>query len=213
MTKETYVKKIKKGLKCTNAKKKEIAKQLEAEIMAEISGGVTLESIIARMGTPDSVAKEFNENFSSEEQKAAVKAKRIKLAILVLLILVFIVAAVYWRLPKGSTEINNFDEEKVKERVELVIDLVDDGDYEQLEKYSIEKMKTDSVKEAIEQTKNTINSNWGKRLSFGTMYQAEIKQMGTTCIVTQVNVSYENVSITYTITLDEDLLLMGLYMK
>ena len=50
-------------------------------------------------------------------------------------------------------------------------------------------------------------------MSFGTMYQAEIKQMGTTCIMTQVNVSYENVSVTYTITLDKDLRLMGLYMK
>lgn len=213
MTKEAYVKSIVKKLKCSGSKKKEIAKQLEADISAELASGQTIEDILERMGTAEAVAKDFNENFSSGEQKAAAKAKGIKITITVLLILAVIAAVVYWLFPKGSAEIKNFDEEKARERVEFVIDLVDDGDYEQLKEYSVEEIQADSVKDAIEQAKNAISSDWGERVSFGTMYQAEIKQMGTTCIVTQVNVSYENVSVTYTITLDKDLRLMGLYMK
>lgn len=213
MTKETYVKNIIKKLKCTNAKKKELTKQLEADITAELSGGESMEDIIGRMGSAESVAADFNENFSPEECKAAAKAKKIKITLLVLLIFAVIVAGVFWVLPKGSVEIKNFDEAQVKERVELVIDLLDAGDYEELEKYSIKAMQGETIRNAIENAKNAISSDWGKRVSFGNMYQAELTQMGATSIVTQVNVAYENISVTYQITLDKDLKLAGVYLK
>ena len=41
----------------------------------------------------------------------------------------------------------------------------------------------------------------------------EIKQMGKRMVTSQVTVAYENLSATYTITLDRDLKLAGLYMK
>lgn len=213
MTKEVYVKSIIKRLKCTNVKKKELARQLEADITAELSNGESMEKIIERMGSAESVAEDFNENFSEEECRAAVKAKRIKIVLLVLLILAIIAAIVFWMLPKGTMEIKNFDEAAVKERVELVIDLVDAGDYEKLGEYSTKAMKEESVQTAIEQAKNAIGSNWGSRVSFGNMYQAEVSQMGVTYIAIQMNVAYENISVTYTITLDKDLKLAGLYIR
>lgn len=213
MTKEAYVKNIIKRLKCTNAKKKELARQLEADITAELSGGESMENIIARMGSAESVAGDFNENFSEEECRAAAKAKKIKITLLVLLILAVVAAGIYWTLPKGSMEIKNFDKEEVKERVELVIGLLETGDYAELEKYSIKAMQGDAIKNAIEQAKDMIGSDWGERVSFGNMYQAEVQQMGKKSIVTQVNTAYENVSVTYTITLDEELKLSGVYLK
>jgi len=213
MTKEAYVKNIIKRLKCTNAKKKELKKQLEADITAELSNGESMENIIARMGSAEAVAGDFNENFSPEECRAAAKAKKIKITLLVLLIFAVIVAGVFWVLPKGSMEIKNFDEAEVKERVELMIDLLDAGDYEELKKYSIEKMQGEAIQNAIGKAKAAISSDWGERVSFGNMYQAEMTQMGVKSIVTQVNVAYENVSVTYTITLDKDLKLAGVYLK
>lgn len=213
MTREKYVKSIVKKLKCSGAKKQEIEKWLESDILTALEGGEPMESIIERMGTPENAAKEFNDNFPPEELKAAGRNKKIKIAVIIVLVLAAIAAFAYWFLPKVSTEVTHFDEEKVKERVELVIDLLDADDYEGIRNYSIEAMKTEGMEKSIREIKALFGSDWGKRESFGTMYIFELTQMGQRMVTVQVNVSYENTSVTYTITLDKDLRLGGLYMK
>lgn len=208
-----YVKSIVKKLRCSGTKKQEIKKWLESDISAAIEGGESMESIRERMGTPENAAKEFNDNFPPEELKAAGRNKKIKIAVIIVLVLAVLAAFVYWLLPKVSAEITHFDEEKVKERVELIIDLLDEDDYEEIKKYSIEAMKADGVEKSIREIKALFGSDWGKRKSFGAMYMVELTQMGQRMVTVQVNASYENTSVTYTVTLTEDLQLGGLYMK
>jgi len=213
MTREKYVKSIVKKLKCSSTKKQEIKKWLESDISAAIEGGEPIESIIERMGTPENAAKEFNDNFPPEELKAAVRNKRIKIAAVIVLTLAVFAAFVYWFLPKGSMEITHFDEEKIKERVMLVIDLLDEDNYEELNKYFVDVIKNADMEKSIREAKLLFGSDWGRRDSFGAMYVGEISQMGRRMAIVQVNVSYENTSVTYTITLDKDLQVSGLYMK
>lgn len=213
MTQEIYVKNIVRKLKCSTAKKREIKKWLESDISAAVEGGESMESIIARMGTPENAAKEFNDNFPPEEIKVADKNRKMKIAAVIIISLIVIAVLIYWVLPKGSMELTHFDEEKVKERITLIIDLLDADDYEEMRNYSIKEMKTEKVETAIRETKALFGSDWGKRESFGNMYIAELTQMGKRVVMVQVNVSYENTSVTYTITLDEDLQLGGLYIK
>lgn len=213
MTREKYVKSIVKKLKCSRTKKQEIKKWLESDISAAIEGGEPMESIVERMGTPENAAKEFNDNFPPEELKAAGRNKKIKIAVIIVFVLAAVAALAYWFLPKASTEITHFDEEKVKERVELIIDLLDADNYEEIRNYSIEAMKTEEIEKSIREIKTLFGSDWGKRESFGAMYIVELTQMGQRMVTVQVNVSYENTSVTYTITLDKDLQLGGLYMR
>ena len=208
-----YVKSIVKKLRCSGTKKQEIKKWLESDISAAIEGGESMESIRERMGTPENAAKEFNDNFPPEELRAAGRSKKVKIAAVIVLVLAVLALFVYWLLPKVSTEIIHFDEEKVKERVTLIIDLLDADDYEEIKKYSIDAMKTDGVEKSIREIKALFGSDWGKRESFGAMYMVEFTQMGQRMVTVQVNASYENTSVTYTITLDKDLQLGGLYMK
>lgn len=213
MTQEVYVKSIVKKLRCSAAKRQEIKKWLESDISAAIEGGEAMESIIARMGTPENAAKEFNDNFPPEELKAAKRKKTIMAVVTILAALAAVMAFGWWMLPKGSMELTHFDQGEVKERIALVIDLLDADDYEEIKKYSIKAMQSEGVESALRETKALISSDWGKRESFGTMYIAEVTQMGKRMVTVQVNVSYENTSVTYTITLDKDLQLGGLYMK
>ena len=213
MTREKYVESIVKKLKCSRAKKRETRKWLESDISAAIEGGESLESIIKRMGTPENAAKEFNDNFPPEELKAAKRNKKMKAAVIIVLILAVIAAFVYWLLPKVSTEITHFNEEEVKNRVEFIIDLLDADNYEEIRKYSIEELKSDKIEKGIREVKASFGDDWGARESFGTMYVVELTQMGRLMVTVQVNVSYENTSVTYTITLDKDLQLGGLYMR
>ena len=45
------------------------------------------------------------------------------------------------------------------------------------------------------------------------VYMQGLKQKGKVMVVTQVDAVYENVSVVYTISFDEDLRLGGLYMR
>ena len=71
MNKKKYIRLVLKKLKCSGQKKNEIKKELESDIVSAEESGEALDEIMARMGTPNSLAAEFNDNFSPEELKAS----------------------------------------------------------------------------------------------------------------------------------------------
>ncbi|MCM1184584.1 MAG: DUF3887 domain-containing protein [Roseburia sp.] len=210
---KNYVNGIVRRLKCSPAKKREIRKWLESDISAALEGGEPMEHIMERMGTPQNAAKEFNDNFPPEELKAAVKHRRIAIAAAVVAALAAVIAVGYWMLPKGSMELTHFDEAQVEARAKFLIGLVEADDYEQLREYSMEQLRTQEVEDAIRQAKDMIRTDWGARESLGNVYLSELTQMGQLMVAVQVNVSYENTSVTYTIVLDQDLQMGGIYLK
>lgn len=58
-----------------------------------------------------------------------------------------------------------------------------------------------------------LSSDWGNFQSFGNYYMADVKQMGRQLGIIQMNASYENTSVTYTISFDKEMKLAGLYIK
>lgn len=219
MTKEKYVKEVVKKLKCSKEKKKEIAKQLESDMQIAVENGEAIENIIESMGAPECIAAEFNANLTEAEVAAVKKAKeqkRIIIVAAVIAVLVIIIFVAYWWLPKGKLieESETFNIEEVENQAELLISLFDAEDYEEMINLSIEEAKTGDFKKALEGAKEQINSDeWGAFQSFGTSYTTEIEQMGKKYVLVQMNAVYENTSVTYTITLDEDLMLTGFYVK
>ena len=215
---EKYTKSIVKNLKCSKAKREDIKRQLEADIQAAMETGETLEEIQVRMGMPENVAKEFNDNFSKEELKAAGKSKRGKILAVIGVILLILILIISWWWPRVS-EVGSdgtFNKEDVESQSELIINLLNEEDYEGLCSYSNDTMKTVLQKEnydSLKAAKESIGSDWGAFISVGKVYMTQISQMGKKCVIVQMNVSYENVSVTYTITFDEDMKLAGLYMR
>lgn len=215
MTAEKYVNQIIRKVKCSKGKRNEIKKQILSDIEGAMAEGESLESVMERMGKADSIAEEFNQNFSEDERKAYKKSCRIRVISIIILMIALLAAGGYWMLPKISeisTE-GTVNQASVEEQTRKVIELFDAEDYDSLKSCSVEQMKDVLNKEVMDAAKSQIGDNWGNQLSFGKFYMQEIEQQGLKFIVVQVNVSYENVSVTYTITYDAEMKLAGLYMK
>ena len=106
-----------------------------------------------------------------------------------------------------------FDEKVVQEQAETAIALLDAGDYEGLKAMSDAKMAELLNEEEMEKAKDQLGEDWGSFQNFGSWYLMETTQRGIHMAVAQMNASYENTSVTYTVTFDENMKMNGLWMK
>lgn len=215
MTATQYVKAIVRKIKCSGNKKKEIEKQLLYDIDLRMEQGEKLEDIIVQMGTVREIAESFNENISVQEQKKYTRNRILKIVIPIVLILAILICLVYWVLPKRLDIENSehFDKAQIEEAMKDTVKLLDAGDYAALQDTAISQMKEVLNAETMENAKKHISDNWGERLQFGNAYIAEVVQQNTHYAVGEITVTYDNVSVVYTITYDENMKLAGLYMR
>ena len=215
MTAERYVKEVGKLLKCRASKKKEVKRQLLAEINRAAANGEPLEDVLGRMGIPWDYANQYNDNFDKAERKAAKRERVLKIWGIVLLVLAVLTAVVYWNLPKWRdiSESSVFSEERVKAQAEEIIRLYSDNEFEAVTGYMNEEMKQVLNAATLQYTKSQMKEDFGELLAFGNMYASEAKQSGARYAMVQVSVSYSEMSVTYTITFDEEMKLAGFFVK
>ncbi len=222
MTEKQYIKQVGKHLLCKPKQKQELLRQLESDIRGAVAEGETLEAVFARMGQPEKFAEEFNGNFPEEEKLAVQKGKKRKAAAIiggtVILALIALGIGIYWFFPKAKPMDGTvFEKEAVEMRAKELIGYLERDDYQALYEASDERMQEalgeDCGKELFRRAKEGISEKWGAFRSFGNSYIAAIEQRGAQFAVVQMNVSYEGASVTYTITLDEEMRLDGFYMK
>lgn len=211
-----YIRQIVSRLECSKERKEEIRKQLLSDYMeaAELGGGE--QDIQAKMGTVKEIVEAFNSSFPEEERRKFRRQKRVRILIPVVIVAAVAVWLIVWSFPKTEPigAGGYFTEGEVAEQTEYIIDLLDQKDYEALEACSTEEMKIvfeDS--ETLEAGMNQIAADFGSRQRIGNMYMTGIRQRGRLSATVQVNVAYENTSVTYTVSFDEDMKLQGLWMK
>ena len=215
MDERKYVKQVVKHLKCSGAKREEVRRELLADIASAVEAGESWDQVRARMGMPKEAAREFNDNFSAEERKKY-RNKRILIISGIVAALLAVLAAVgYWMFHKVSSlnEKSGFNEALVVEKAKEIIDLFDRGDYAAIIAGGSEKMQAGLNEEILSQAKDTICDDWGSFRSYGTPYTAFVNQMGAEGALVQINVAYENISVTYTISFDRDMKLQGFFIK
>ena len=215
MTAEKYVKQIVRGLKCSGKKKREIQRQLLADIEAELSDGETLESILKRMGDAKEAAAEFNQNMPESERKGYVRERRRKFCCAGVLLICLLAALAYWFLPrtKEIAQGDVFSEEAVEKKTKDVVLLLDEEDYDTLKAMAIEEMEQFLNQENMDSARDQIAKDCGAFRQFGNVYMAEVEQQGKKFAVVELTAAYEKTNITYTISFDEDMKLAGLYMR
>lgn len=216
MEQHSYIRAVIKKLKCSGAKKKEIEKQLQSDIGIALEEGRALSEILQEMGSPSDLAAEFNENMPEEERKKAHRAKVGKIAAVIVVLLLAAGVFGYWWLPKirEVKEDSRFEKTTVTQQVQTVIALMDEGDYDTLsEEYATTQMAEYLNADYMDAIKAQLAADWGARVSFGNAYMAEISQQGQDYVVVEMTVTYENISVIYKITLDEDLKVAGLYIR
>lgn len=216
MTRREYIKQVSGQLQCSRRKRQEIEKQLDSHIGIGLDEGRPLEEILAQMGEPEAIAEEFNDSFEERERKKAKSHKWVIALILsVLLLLAAGAGGIYWWIPKqrdiGASRV--FDAEAVEARAEEVILLFSSRDYGTLEGYFSPEVKKAFEGMPLDSVRQTVGDDWGEYYSMGNMYMAEIRQMGKSYAVVQVNVAYEKVSVTFTLTFNEAMEVYGFYVK
>ena len=216
MTKQEYIKHVAKYLQCSPAKKQEITKQLDSDIEIALGEGKSLEDILTELGEPKTLAGEFNENLEDSGRKKTNKRSRIFIILGILLAgMVVATGWLYWRIPKQS-DINKskiFKAEEVQSLSEELIRLFSEGDYDSFDKYLSEEMRSVLEQVPPETIKSYIGEDWGAMRNVGNSFMAEVREIGKSYAIIQMNVSYENVSVTFTLTFKDNMTLYGLYVK
>lgn len=213
MDAEKYVKKIVRNLKCTGAKKKEIGDSLLSDIAARREQGEAMEQIMESMGSPEEIAEAFSQNLSDADRKAY-KRRRIGMTIgQIVAALVFLSVLAWWMIPKPAALGDDLSQEAVTASVENVIVMLNQNDFDGLQELAVDELKSKLTQETLDEVRKGISEDWGEMQSIGKVYMQGVKQKGKVIVVTQVDAVYENISVVYTISFDEDLRLGGLYMR
>ena len=215
MDEKRYVNAVARKLKCGKKKKKEIKRQLLSDIQMRENQGERLEEIISRMGKAEEIAESFNESISAKEQRRYAGNRVLKIVIPIVLALTFIAVSVYWIFPK-TVDIEKsrvFDKEEVEAAMKETVELLDAEEYAVLQENAIPQMQSFLNAETRESIRETLSDDWGERKQFGAVYMAEVIQGNTHLAVGEMTVTYENVSVTYRLTYDEDMRFAGIYVR
>ena len=219
MTKQQYIRQVGKALQCAPAKKGEILRQLDSDIEIGLDEGRELWEILEEMGSPRALAREFNENLDPEERNRGRRRKWVRriLCIFGAILAALAVGAgiIYWMLPKERNieDSKTFDAATVQSRAEEVIALFSAQEYEILEGYASEEMREALGGTSFSYIRGYIGEDWGELQSIGRIYMAEIHERGKVYAAVQVNVSYENANVTFTMSFNRQMELYGFYVK
>lgn len=215
MDQSRYLKLIGKRLKCGRAKKKEIMRQIGSDIAIAMEGGKSFEDVMAEMGSPAEAAGEFNENFSETEIRLGKRQKQFKVLGIAVCVLVVLAAGIFWLIPKSRliTGDSIFSEEEVTAKAKEIIALLDEDDIESLTPLMTEAMKDFLTKEMLREVKAMFAEDFGAFRSWGNAYIVEVEQAGQKGVVIEIVAVYENVTVTYQISFDQDMKFAGVYMR
>lgn len=216
MTAKQYVNSIVKKIKCDGKKKEDIKQQLLADVNLRIGKGETLEEVISQMGSIDEIADGFNENISEKEQKRYKRNKTLKTAGLIAALLVVLSCLTYWKMPKAIDieKSKYFDKAQVEAAMKQTVEQLDEGEYDTLKESSISQMDQFLNQDGRTKIRSSITEDdWGERINFGAAYVAELSQGNDHYVVGEITVTYENVSVIYRLTYDQDMRLAGLYVR
>lgn len=215
MNEQQYVNAIARKIKCTGNRKKEIKKQLLMDIQMRVKQGEELNEIISQMGTAVEIADGFNENISLEEQKRYARNKVLKIVIPIVATLILLGSLVYWVFPKTADieQSKYFNKEQVEAAMKETVELLDAGDYKALQESAVSKMKPYLNEKTTNDIRRTLSDDWGERKQFGAVYMVELIQANKHFAVGEMTVTYDNISVTYRLTYDEDMRFAGVYVR
>lgn len=218
MTKEQYLKSLKRYLNVSKDKKEEILEDIEANMEEALASGESMDELVKRMGSPKKLAAEFNHHLG---------AKSNRWPWLIGLAAVIIAAAGGWFFINQANEkkqmeapsliqtvmgtSGKFDQAEVREKSLAIIDLMEAGQYETVyETYFPDDMKAAMSLDQFKQSSDYI-SKMGKSEDLQDEYYAEVTQNGVLYGVSEIHVSYENGALAYRISFTEAMELGGFY--
>lgn len=154
----------------------------------------------------------------NEDVNAARKKKSARIITVATIIIVALNLFVIWWWPHSAEfgKSGAFKEEEVKKQAEKVIGLLEQDDYDSLSAMADKTMQnafSEENRSQWETSKQAIGEDWGEFVSFGETNMTELKQMGRLYATVRMEVKYQNVSVTYSMSFDVDMKLAGFYLQ
>lgn len=220
MNRKTYLELVLKNLLCSNKEKRRIYKDLQSDIEAAIENGESWIAIQERLGTPEELAMEFNENL--EVKKIDKKWVWIGTIVVILGIIAICVSLFTKKentnplseVPK-TVDIQNskiFKQEILETYTSEIIDLLSQKKYEQLQSYFHLDLQVALNPETLNNAIHQLGE-LGNYQKITNQQYIEITEKGNTMAVGEVVALYEQRSVTYRITFNSDMKVIGLYMR
>lgn len=214
MNQDKYIKKVLKNINCSKKDKLKIKEDLKSDISIALANGETWLEIMERLGSPVELANDLNENFDypvkSNFKRNLFMGFFVGAVAVVLIISCLFNYFVPKRFPINESKI--FDENSLNEQVQVVVDSLNTDDYDKLMNMSDELMKQSLSHEDLKSAIKTLGE-LGDFKSITRTYFVEVRSKGEIIAVGEVVALYDQKSVTYTISFDEDRKLIGLYMK
>lgn len=152
----------------------------------------------------------------SEEEKNVNSKNRTGMILLALATVVcFFAVFAWWLFPKASAVGTSgiYTEEVLEEKALQVVSLLDQNDFDSLRADATEEMKSVLTQAQIDQIRDQLSDNWGESISMEIFSVQEVKQQGKLYASAQVLAAYENITVLYTVSFDQEMRLAGIYMK
>lgn len=216
MTKEKYIAMIVAKIKGSKETKKKICEELQKKVGYQMEQGASLVDVIDRMGSPDKVAKAWNETIPKEEQKVCKKARRWKLVGGIAGVILIVIAVGYYLLPRyyDIESEGVFSKTEVETQGKKVVTMLDAKDYEglcEIADVDMQKVLNDTMIQTVKEEQ--VGSSWGAFLEYGQLYMSRMEYRGKVYAVMQLTVKYENVGVVYSIAFDENMQFTKLSMQ
>lgn len=214
MNQDKYIKTVLNEVKCSRKDKFKIKEDLKSDIALALANGETWEEIEERLGTPKELASDLNENFEYPIKSNSTRNLVIGIFIGIGIVIIAGVCIFNYFVPKSDSieDSKIFNENTLNEKVQVVIDCLNTDDYDRLMSISDDLMQKNSTQEGLNSAIETLG-DLGEFKSITRSNFAEVKDQGTVFAVGEIVALYENKSVTYTISFDKDMKLVGLYMK
>lgn len=211
MNKEQYIKLVMKKLGCTKKEKEKIKVDLNNDIEMALKNGETFEDIMKRMGTPEELAQEFNDNLGVVYKKSH---KKLIIGIIIGVVAVIIAIVLYIQSlipdinPLGTSGL--YQESEVHQWNVEAIGYLNQNDYD-----SLHQMLSPDLRDRLDdilKAKNDLGE-LGNFEKITSEQSVEAKQKGELLVASEVVALYEKRSVTYTISFNESGQMVGIYMK
>lgn len=226
MEQQKYIQKTAKKLQCNKKRRSEFTRQLTSDIESALEYGEEWNAIQERLGTPEEVARDFNENLG--EAATAYRKKRALLLGLaigittVLLLIVVIISIIHFTRsdsnenPTATSPAPTGDTLVKENAIQLsheVINQFNADDYEAILARGDDKLKLTLSTEAMQQAKDQIMAEAGKFQSIEEDYATRILEKELTYTSVQTKVRYTNQTVVFTISWDNQNQMCGFYLK
>ena len=125
------------------------------------------------------------------------------------------ILAAFWLTGCSSTKLaDGFDEATVKETVQKAVDHLIAGEYEECMEMMSQEMQEALTEEALAAAAGDVMAAAGEFQEYKSIAVVGQKdQSGADCAVAVAVVSFENNKITYTVSFNADMEIIGFYMK